>query len=182
MSWVDEITQGKHILKDENRLRQQPGSTSVFHKLARGKEKGLLGQSPALETKAHSISTVSKLLRYQRGHELRSAHWIYGQGGYGDLPGVAESPWHREDKLTSSPSSSRTACPAPPELGSLPCGHQWCPWLLSPGQLLTAAPSVCQSIPPQSPNPREHQSYSCSRPVPLLLYSESHRRGLVRRP
>lgn len=41
---MDENTQGKYILKDEKRPRLQPGSISVFQKLARGKGGGLSGQ------------------------------------------------------------------------------------------------------------------------------------------
>lgn len=52
---MDEITQGKHILKDEKRTSLQPGSTSVFQKLVREKT-GLSGQNSAMEIKGESVS------------------------------------------------------------------------------------------------------------------------------
>ena len=88
---------------------------------------------------------------------------------------------HCENKLTCSPSTSHTACPASLGLHSAQCDYQWYPRLLSPG-CLRAAPFVLPMIPLRSPSPREHRSSSCSLPVPLLLYSESHRGSLVRRP
>lgn len=53
---TDETTQGKYILKDEKRPRILLGSPSVFRKLARGKERGLSGQSSAMESKGESIT------------------------------------------------------------------------------------------------------------------------------
>lgn len=55
---MDKTTQGKYILKDEKRRRLPPGSTLVSHKLARGKENGLLRQSSTLETKGEYFNSV----------------------------------------------------------------------------------------------------------------------------
>ena len=96
-------------------------------------------------------------------------------------PGQERFTQHCENKLTCSPSTSHTACPASLGLHSAQCDYQWYPRLLSPG-CLRAAPSVLLMISLRSPSPREHRSSSCSLPVPLLLYSESHRGSLVRRP